>query len=80
MTQETYTQGHHESVLRSHTSRNVANPAGYLTGELRVAGREPEVQSRQVRGGRSGSSMEAARSRAFSASPMRSSSISRSIS
>ena len=39
MTQETYTQGHHESVLRSHTSRNVANSDGYLTGELRPASR-----------------------------------------
>ena len=35
MTQETYTHGHHESVLRSHTSRNVANSAGYLASELR---------------------------------------------
>jgi ubiquinone/menaquinone biosynthesis C-methylase UbiE len=35
MTHETYTHGHHESVLRSHTSRNVANSAGYLAGELR---------------------------------------------
>ncbi|MEO7396968.1 MAG: hypothetical protein ABIW84_00230, partial [Ilumatobacteraceae bacterium] len=31
---ERYTHGHHESVLRSHTWRNVANSAGYLVGEL----------------------------------------------
>src|SRR5262245_5269781 len=35
MTQETYTHGHHESVLRSHTSRTVANSARYLAAELR---------------------------------------------
>lgn len=35
MTQEGYTHGHHESVLRSHASRNVANSAAYLAGELR---------------------------------------------
>jgi len=31
----TYTHGHHESVLRSHRSRTVANSAAYLVGELR---------------------------------------------
>ena len=29
-----YTHGHHDSVLRSHRSRNVANSAAYLLGEL----------------------------------------------
>ncbi|MFI1015117.1 methyltransferase domain-containing protein [Streptomyces sp. NPDC020965] len=29
-----YTHGHHESVLRSHTWRTVANSAAYLVGEL----------------------------------------------
>jgi SAM-dependent methyltransferase len=32
---ETYTHGHHESVLRSHTWRTAANSAGYLLGSLR---------------------------------------------
>ena len=30
-----YTHGHHDSVLRSHRSRDVANSAAYLLGELR---------------------------------------------
>jgi SAM-dependent methyltransferase len=30
----TYTHGHHESVLRSHTWRTAANSAGYLLGRL----------------------------------------------
>ena len=30
----TYTHGHHESVLRSHTWRTAANSAGYLLGSL----------------------------------------------
>lgn len=34
-TRETYTHGHHESVLRSHTWRTVANSAAYLVGALR---------------------------------------------
>ncbi len=32
---EVYTHGHHESVLRSHTSRDVANSAAYLAPHLR---------------------------------------------
>lgn len=32
---ESYTHGHHESVLRSHRSRNVANSAAYLAPLLR---------------------------------------------
>ncbi len=36
MTHETYTHGHHESVLRSHTSRTAANSAAYLLPELRL--------------------------------------------
>ena len=32
---EHYTHGHHESVLRSHTWRTVANSAAYLANELR---------------------------------------------
>jgi SAM-dependent methyltransferase len=35
MTNETYTHGHHESVLRSHTSRTAENSAAYLLPELR---------------------------------------------
>jgi ubiquinone/menaquinone biosynthesis C-methylase UbiE len=35
---DTYTHGHHESVLRSHRWRTAENSAGYLLGEL-VAGR-----------------------------------------
>ena len=35
MTQETYTHGHHESVLRSHTWRTAENSAQYLLPELR---------------------------------------------
>lgn len=31
---DTYTHGHHESVLRSHTWRTAENSAGYLLGEL----------------------------------------------
>ncbi|MCU1367070.1 MAG: methylase [Ilumatobacteraceae bacterium] len=38
MSTERYTHGHHESVLRSHTWRTVANSAAYLEGEL-VPGR-----------------------------------------
>lgn len=34
-TPETYTHGHHESVLRSHTWRTVANSAAYLLDQLR---------------------------------------------
>lgn len=34
LNQETYTHGHHESVLRSHASRTAANSAAYLVGEL----------------------------------------------
>lgn len=33
-----YIHGHHESVLRSHTWRTVANSAAYLIGELRTGG------------------------------------------
>ena len=32
----TYIHGHHESVLRSHTSRTAANCAGYLLPSLRL--------------------------------------------
>lgn len=32
---DVYTHGHHESVLRSHTWRTVANSAAYLAGSLR---------------------------------------------
>ncbi|WP_245566854.1 methyltransferase domain-containing protein [Jonesia quinghaiensis] len=32
---ESYTHGHHESVLRSHRARNIANSAAYLTSYLR---------------------------------------------
>jgi SAM-dependent methyltransferase len=32
---DTYTHGHHESVLRSHTWRTAENSAGYLLGRLR---------------------------------------------
>ncbi len=35
MTQEVYTHGHHESVLRSHTSRTAENSAQYLLPSLR---------------------------------------------
>jgi SAM-dependent methyltransferase len=35
MTQEVYTHGHHESVLRSHTWRTAENSAGYLLATLR---------------------------------------------
>jgi ubiquinone/menaquinone biosynthesis C-methylase UbiE len=35
MTDEVYTHGHHESVLRSHTWRTAENSAGYLLGALR---------------------------------------------
>ncbi len=34
---ETYTHGHHESVLRSHTWRTAENSAGYLLAHLRPA-------------------------------------------
>ncbi|MEV4728683.1 methyltransferase domain-containing protein [Saccharopolyspora sp. NPDC049426] len=33
--QDTYTHGHHESVLRSHQWRTAENSAGYLLGDLR---------------------------------------------
>lgn len=33
--EERYTHGHHESVLRSHTWRTIANSAAYLEAELR---------------------------------------------
>ncbi|RRO13175.1 methyltransferase domain-containing protein [Saccharopolyspora rhizosphaerae] len=33
--QDTYTHGHHESVLRSHRWRTAENSAGYLLGDLR---------------------------------------------
>ncbi|HEY5173370.1 MAG TPA: methyltransferase domain-containing protein, partial [Acidimicrobiia bacterium] len=32
---DTYSHGHHESVLRSHVWRTVANSAGYLAPSLR---------------------------------------------
>src|SRR5262245_1049277 len=35
MTRDTYTHGHHESVLRSHTWRTAENSAGYLLSALR---------------------------------------------
>jgi ubiquinone/menaquinone biosynthesis C-methylase UbiE len=35
MTPETYTHGHHESVLRSHRARTAENSAAYLLPELR---------------------------------------------
>jgi SAM-dependent methyltransferase len=35
MSQDVYTHGHHESVLRSHNSRTAENSAAYLLGELR---------------------------------------------
>jgi ubiquinone/menaquinone biosynthesis C-methylase UbiE len=35
MGDDTYTHGHHESVLRSHTWRTAENSAAYLLGELR---------------------------------------------
>jgi ubiquinone/menaquinone biosynthesis C-methylase UbiE len=35
VTNEPYTHGHHESVLRSHTSRTAENSAGYLLDRLR---------------------------------------------
>jgi len=34
MSQETYTHGHHEAVLRSHSSRTAASSAAYLLPEL----------------------------------------------
>lgn len=37
MTRETYTHGHHEAVLRSHTSRTAENSAAYLLPGLRPA-------------------------------------------
>ncbi|MFL6180961.1 MAG: methyltransferase domain-containing protein [Actinomycetes bacterium] len=36
MTRERYTHGHHESVLRSHTWRTIANSAAYLEPHLDV--------------------------------------------
>lgn len=35
MSSETYTRGHDESALRSHTSRTAENSAAYLLGSLR---------------------------------------------
>jgi ubiquinone/menaquinone biosynthesis C-methylase UbiE len=35
LSKETYTHGHHESVLRSHTWRTAENSAAYLLGHLR---------------------------------------------
>ncbi|WP_396656275.1 class I SAM-dependent methyltransferase [Microbacterium sp.] len=35
MTEPRYTHGHHASVLRSHSNRNIANSAAYLEPELR---------------------------------------------
>ena len=35
MTDEVYTHGHHESVLRSHTWRTAENSAAYLVPALR---------------------------------------------
>ncbi len=35
MAGDVYTHGHHESVLRSHTWRTIANSAGYLEPQLR---------------------------------------------
>jgi ubiquinone/menaquinone biosynthesis C-methylase UbiE len=35
LSKETYTHGHHESVLRSHTWRTAQNSAAYLLGHLR---------------------------------------------
>lgn len=35
MTRETYTHGHHASVLRSHSWRTAENSAGYLLADLR---------------------------------------------
>src|SRR5436853_400208 len=41
---ETYTHGHHESVLRSHRRRTAANSAGYLL-ERRAGGRDSDYAS-----------------------------------
>jgi hypothetical protein len=35
---DTYTHGHHESVLRSHAWRSAGNSAAYLLGELHHPG------------------------------------------
>jgi SAM-dependent methyltransferase len=40
---ETYTHGHHESVLRSHRARTVDNSAAYLVPELRAGDRVLDV-------------------------------------
>src|SRR5687767_7628895 len=40
---EQYTHGHHESVLRSHTWRTVANSAAYLIPEIAPGRRVPDV-------------------------------------
>jgi ubiquinone/menaquinone biosynthesis C-methylase UbiE len=40
---DTYTHGHHESVLRSHTWRTAANSAQYLLGHLRSGQRLLDV-------------------------------------
>jgi len=40
---DTYTHGHHESVLRSHAWRTAANSAAYLLGELRPGQRLLDV-------------------------------------
>ena len=39
----TYTHGHHESVLRSHTSRGIANSAEYLRPHLQASTRMLDV-------------------------------------
>src|SRR5436190_6023772 len=43
MTDEIYTHGHHESVLRSHTWRTAENSAVYLLPELRPGQRLLDV-------------------------------------
>ena len=40
---DTYSHGHHESVLRSHIWRTAANSAGYLLGELKPGQRLLDV-------------------------------------
>src|SRR6516164_2417703 len=41
--QNTYTHGHHESVLRSHRWRTAENSAGYLLPHLRAGARLLDV-------------------------------------
>ena len=43
MTDDVYTHGHHESVLRSHRWRTAENSAGYLLGHLRAGDRLLDV-------------------------------------